>query len=290
MAFIEEQLAIAIDYGSAFSETTAVQITTTNGGNEYRSLRHPYMIMEHDFGYSLRLDTWIISEILGLWARSGGMFGGFRVKNLSDFTTNNYKDAPTYADQLAVLSSSEVYQITRWYGTEGGSTAIRRRVLKPVAATTLVGITNPTNGNIQVLNDWTVDTTTGLITFTADNAGVITAITAAASAVLTVGANTYAVDDTVYISSVVGMTEINGQRGTVTARTSTTITLDIDSTAYTAYTSGGVTNTSPQTGETVRAGCEFDIPCRFDSDLSGVTYANFETLGVSVSVVELLNP
>lgn len=290
MAFLEEQLPITIDYGSSFSESTATEITITNGGNEYRSLRHPYMMLEHDFGYQLRLETWIIAQILDLYVRAGGRFDGFRVKNLSDFTTNNYKDSPTFSDQLAVLVSAGVYQITRWYGTEGGATAIRRRCLKLVVGTTLVGISNPSNGNIQSLNGWAVDTTTGQITFT-DNQTAITGITQAASAVITVGSSHgYVADDSVYISAAVGMTEINSQRALVTAVTSTTITVDIDSTLFTGYSSGGYVNTSPQTGETVRAGCEFDIPCRFESDLSGVTYSNFETMGVSVSVIELLNP
>lgn len=67
----------------------------------------------------------------------------------------------------------------------------------------------------------------------------ITDITAATQAVVTVGAHDFKVGDHWYIDDVSGMTEINNKNGLVTAVTGTTITLDIDSSGFTAYTSGG---------------------------------------------------
>jgi hypothetical protein len=67
----------------------------------------------------------------------------------------------------------------------------------------------------------------------------ITAITQAASAVITIGAHSFANNDVVHISGVVGMVEINGLSGTVTATAATTITVNINSAVFTAYTSGG---------------------------------------------------
>ena len=57
------------------------------------------------------------------------------------------------------------------------------------------------------------------------------------------------------------------------------------------YTSGGTVQTNPLTGEAVTAGFEFDLPMRFDSDLSGLTYATFDTLSTGgINLVEILNP
>lgn len=67
----------------------------------------------------------------------------------------------------------------------------------------------------------------------------ITAITKAASAVVTVGTHTYAIGDVVEFSGVAGMTQINSLTGTITATSSTTITVNINSTGFSAYTSGG---------------------------------------------------
>ena len=71
----------------------------------------------------------------------------------------------------------------------------------------------------------------------------ITGITQANPAVVTSSAHSYSNGDQVYINSVVGMTELNGKRFTVANVTATTFELTgIDSTAYTAYSSGGVAN------------------------------------------------
>lgn len=66
----------------------------------------------------------------------------------------------------------------------------------------------------------------------------ITAISQATQAVLTV-TTTFGVGQTVTISGVVGMTELNGNTYTVVANGVTTLTIDVDSTAFTAYVSGG---------------------------------------------------
>jgi uncharacterized phage protein (TIGR02218 family) len=99
----------------------------------------------------------------------------------------------------------------------------------------------------------------GTIAFTTgDNAGLkpmeikeyvgvksssITAITKAASAVVTVGTHTFIVGDVVTFSGVVGMTQINGLTGTVTAIAATTITVNIASTSFGTYSSGGTVAT-----------------------------------------------
>ena len=74
----------------------------------------------------------------------------------------------------------------------------------------------------------------------------ITAISQANPCVVTV-ANTYAIGDWVFISGVVGMTQLNGNYYSVLAAAAGAITLgdlngnQIDSTGFTAYTSGGTT-------------------------------------------------
>lgn len=94
-------------------------------------------------------------------------------------------------------------------------------------------------------------TTGGAFTINDSNALVtaqtITAITAATSAVVTIstggGSNPFAVGNTIAFASVVGMTQINAVVGTVTAiggvTTAWTITTNINSSAFTAYSSAG---------------------------------------------------
>ncbi len=73
----------------------------------------------------------------------------------------------------------------------------------------------------------------------------ITNITQAANAVVTVGTpHGLTNGDVVYFSSVAGMTNINGLTGTVTAATSLTFTVNINSTAFLAYTFGGAASST----------------------------------------------
>lgn len=78
-----------------------------------------------------------------------------------------------------------------------------------------------------------------------ESAKNITAITAANPAVVTSNSHGYADGDEVYISGISGMTELNGRNCLVANKTTNTFELtdlggtNIDSSAYTAYSSGG---------------------------------------------------
>ena len=67
----------------------------------------------------------------------------------------------------------------------------------------------------------------------------ISAITLATSAVVTVSASAFQVGDRVILANVGGMTQINGLKLFVLAASATSLTLNINSTNFTAYTSGG---------------------------------------------------
>lgn len=76
-------------------------------------------------------------------------------------------------------------------------------------------------------------------------AKTITGITKAASAVVTSTGHGLAVGAVVVFSGVVGMAEINGLCGVITAQTTNDFTVNIDSSAFTTYVSGG--SATPQT-------------------------------------------
>ena len=68
----------------------------------------------------------------------------------------------------------------------------------------------------------------------------ITDITQANPAVVTINSHGYANGDRIAIEAIVGMTELNGNRYSISGVTSNTFELfDVDSTGYTAYSSGG---------------------------------------------------
>lgn len=287
--FLEERLPVGVRMGASFADEYAVEITRTANGSEHRRLVHGYPMRVFTVNYTqLTADLW--SQVLDLYHRAYGMYAGFRVKAFDDYTTNGRTGTPTAFDQtLATVTSGSVYQLQVAYGTGGTPLGIGtpyRTIFKPVAGTTRVAIDALEQGALM----WSVDSATGRVTFAANKTRSVTGITKAASAVVTVGAHTFAVGESVRFSGVVGMTQINGLRGTITATGATTITVAINSSAFSSYISGGNVNTNPQSGETVKGGCEYDIPCRFNSRIDVNAIAHGLRDSGQIEIMELLNP
>lgn len=292
MPFLEERLPGCMDYGSANGAGFAAEVVVDAGDNTYTRLRHPYPIKRFEAGFGNKDYEYMLQELVDMFNRCGGMFGGFRFYDRQEFSTNDYIGTPAFGDQECVVVSEAAgtYQITRWYGVPSDPLATRRRVRKPVAGSVLAGI-KAANGTVTQITAFTVDITTGIITISANKTDTVVGITQAASAVVDVGTNTFVVGDSAVFSGVAGMTQINGRRGTIIAKPDTNhITVNINSTGFSAYTSGGTVNTRPQIGEALTAGCLFDIPVRFETDLSGVTFSNLNVLSTVVNLVEKLNP
>lgn len=287
--FLEERLPVGVKMGASYSDEYTVEITQTAGGSEYRRLVHPYPRRVFNISYTqLTDDMW--SQALALYHRAYGMYAGFRVKAVDDYTTNARTATPTATDQtLEVVTAGTVYQLQVAYGSGGTPLGIGtpyRTIFKPVSGTTKIAIDSLEQGALM----WSVSTITGLVTFAANKTRSVTAITKATSAVVTVGAHTMLVGESAHFTGVVGMTEINGLRGTISAIAATTITVGINSTAFTTYSSGGTVNTNPQTGEVVKGGCEYDIPCRFNCRIDVNAVARDVRTSGEIEIVELLNP
>ena len=286
--FLEERISSLIRMGSSYVDDYAVDIVTTSGGQEYRSLVHPFPVRKFDISYLLD-NNQTYAELQAIYHRAHGRFAGFRARCFDEWSSNGRVGTPTAFDQPMGLVSAGVYQLRKLYGTDkaaGATGYAYREIRKPVSGTVRVAI-----GATEIRNaDWSVDATTGRVTFAADKTVAITGISKASSAVLTVGANSFAVGESVQVSGVVGMTDINGMRAQVTARDATTITVAINSTAFSTYTSGGVVHTRPQPGESVTAGFEFDFPVRFNTTLPiGQDYPGYRAVD-GVELIELLNP
>lgn len=284
--FLEERLPIAVRAGASYSDQYAVEITQTASGSESRRLIHPYPVRVYNVFYTQETaDLW--DQILSLYHRAYGMYAGFRVKALDDYTTNNRTGAPTASDQTLVLVSAGIYQLRVAYGGSGSPITIGkpyRTIFKPVSGTIKIAI-----GSSEQTTRFTASTINGEVTFT-NYTKAITGISKATSAVITVGSHTYNVGDSVHISGASGMTQINNQRAFITAKDAATITVQINSSAYSTYTSGGNVNTAPQTGETVYGGCEYDIPCRFNSRIDVTALSPFVRESSQIEIIELLNP
>ena len=209
--FLEEQAPINIDFGSSFGQSYAVLNTQTSSGDSYGILQNPFPVLRYDLGYTNREQSYTMEGIIDLYHRSGGTFGGFRLKDWADYSTNNFVDAPTAVDQVCLATGNlGEYQIIRWYGVQDDLTQPRREIKKPVDGTGLVAV------DTVIATEYTIDYTTGLIQF---NVGF-----------------------------------------------------------------------EPLPSEVVSCGCLFDIPVRFEANLTGANLNTWDTLSANLNVVELLNP
>lgn len=287
--FLEERLSDLVRYGSSYTDEYAVDIVQTSGGQEYRALVHPFPLRKFNISYLLDNDK-TYAELQAVYHRAHGRFAGFRVRCYDEWSSNGRTGTPTAFDQSMGLVSSGVYQLRKYYGldkTAGATGYAYREIKKPVSGTVKVGI-----GATEIRSaDWSVVTTTGRVTFAADVTYAITAVTKAASAVITLGTHSLVVGQSVQVSGIItGMTEINGLRALITAKDATTITVAINSTAFSTYSSGGVVHTRPQAGEAVTAGFEFDFPVRFNTSMPiGQDYPGYRSVD-GVELIELLNP
>jgi hypothetical protein len=115
----------------------------------------------------------------------------------------------------------------------------------------------------------------------------ITAITAANPAVVTSNSHGYSNGDFVIISGVVGMTEVNGKTFKVADKTTNTFELqdvdgtDINSSGYTAYSSGGVANKIYQITSPYLTAELFDIKFAQSADVMYITHPNHEVMKLS---------
>lgn len=286
--FLEERISERIRYGSVWQDDYTVTITMTAGGGEYRSLVQPWPVRSFEVSFVENVDAaW--AEVLSLYHRAYGKYAGFRLRCFDEDSTNGHRGEPTALDQVLSVVSTGVYQLRKRYGTDKGAITIghpERVIYKPVAGTVKVAIAGQ-----ALTTGWTASTTNGRVTFAANKTRSITAITKSAQAVLTVGAgHTYVVGDSVHVSGVAGMTQINGKRAFVTAVAASTITIGLDTTTYGTYTSGGTANTQPQVGESVTGGCRFDFPVRFNSAIPvGQAWPKHRALE-QLSLIEILNP
>lgn len=148
------------------------------------------------------------------------------------------------------------------------------------------------------------------ITSVTPSTAAITAITKAANAVVTSPGHGLITGQSVTFSGVGGMTQINGLTGLVTFISSTQYSVNINSTAFSTYTSGGIgtpttivfvlpVNTTgktliggsfyayPQAADALVWAGEFDIAVRFDMDWLEIGIDQGLMLWDNVTLVEL---
>jgi uncharacterized protein (TIGR02217 family) len=283
-AFDAAQFPPDVSRGAQFGPTFSTIVVETVSGGEVRISQWP--VCRHRGTISLEARTPAqFAQLKAFFLARSGRARAFRFKDWSDFSVTNEPLVPLPANSLPTNppAGAPTVQLVKSYND--GLINYVRNIYAPVVSP---AVTLRKNGG--AFGGFSLDTTTGLASLTLLNSKAITNITQAASAVVTVGAaNGFAVNDLVYFSNVFGMTQINGLVGQVTAAPGTTITVNINSTAFSAYTSGGTAAKYLVSTDTLDWTGQFDTPVRLDTDeLQGVQEDVAILSWSSIGIVELV--
>jgi uncharacterized protein (TIGR02217 family) len=150
--FIEERLDIQVSEGSSGGPGFRTTVFESDAGFEQRNVSWSKARARYDLSYGIRHED-DFQTVLSMFYVCKGRATGFRMRDWGDYILT---------DELIGTGdgSEDTYQITRTYTV--GAQSYVREIKKPVTGTLVVKV----NDVIQTLTtDYTIDYTTGIITF-----------------------------------------------------------------------------------------------------------------------------
>jgi uncharacterized protein (TIGR02217 family) len=168
MAFFEVQFPVHISYGSSMGPERKTQVFTAINGFEHRNQQWENSIRTYNAGTGVTTED-ELAQVVDFFEEVRGMANGFRWKDWGDYKSCIPSLDPSPTDQ-AIGIGDEVtteFQLSKIYG--GVFNPYTRAITKPVTGTVSVAL-----DSVEQLSGWSVDNTTGIVTFdTAPANGVI---------------------------------------------------------------------------------------------------------------------
>lgn len=168
-AFHEIQFPNEISKGSSGGPSRKTQVVTLASGFEERNSSWANSRRKYDAALGIR-NINDLHAVIVFWEARAGKLYGFRWKDWTDYRSSPTSTTTTHADQVIGTGNgtNRVFQLVKNYISGVGSWS--RTIKKPVAGTVKVGLNGVNQATPAV---WSVDTTTGIVTFvTAPGAGV----------------------------------------------------------------------------------------------------------------------
>lgn len=210
MSFIESpRFPISVSWGSTAAPMYSTTVTVLRSGHEVRNSLWSYPLSRYNVAAGVRSERELY-DLIEFFHAVKGRFHGFRFKDRWDYKSVFFRDPISSLDQTIGTGdgSTATFQLKKIYAK--GTLQQTRLIRKPVQGTVMVAV-----GGVQKTEGvhYTVDYTTGIITFTAGNI--------------------------------------------------------------------------PASGQSVTAGFEFDVPCRFDTDELPTALETYKAGSVTVTISEI---
>jgi len=160
MAFHEVRFPDDISRGARGGPERRTQIVELASGDEERNASWANSRRRYDAAYGIRRADDLAAVVAFFEARNGRLYG-FRWKDWADFKSCLPSGTPAATDQAIGTGDSATtdFQLVKVYAS-GAQTWIRT-ISKPVAGTVRIAI-----DGVDQASGWSVDTTTGVVTFT----------------------------------------------------------------------------------------------------------------------------
>ncbi|ATX65517.1 DUF2460 domain-containing protein [Roseinatronobacter bogoriensis] len=171
MSFHEVRFPDAISRGARGGPERRTQIVELGSGIEERNASWANSRRRYDVAYGIRRADDLAAVVAFFEARNGRLHG-FRFKDWSDYKSCAPSQLPGPLDQPIGTGNGSVTSFALLKRYTSGDQNWTRAITKPVAGSVRLAL-----GGVEQVSGWSVDTTTGVVTFgTAPAAGI--AITA----------------------------------------------------------------------------------------------------------------
>jgi len=167
--FHEIRFPTAIAFHSTGGPERKTEIVTLGSGFEERNAVWANSRRRYDAGYGVRSLDDLHAAIAFFEARQGRLFG-FRFKDWSDFKSCAPGATPSPLDQALGTGDGHatVFQLVKTYAS--GPSSWQRVIAKPVAGTVRVAV-----AGVELMSGFSVDATSGVVTFASAPTGALTA-------------------------------------------------------------------------------------------------------------------
>lgn len=161
MAFHEVRFPDNISRGARGGPERRTQIVELASGDEERNASWANSRRRYDVAYGIRRADDLAAVVAFFEARNGRLHG-FRFKDWGDHKSCLPSNLPSPLDQLIGIGNGSVskFQLLKVYAS--GDQEWTRVIPKPVAGTVRIAF-----AGIEQVSGWSVDTTTGLVSFDA---------------------------------------------------------------------------------------------------------------------------
>jgi uncharacterized protein (TIGR02217 family) len=254
MAHYDLLFPVGISYGALGGPMWNTSLITRSSGYEQGLQRWSAPLWSFDVAKGIRSQAHMDECYRFFLTVACGMANSFLYKDEADYTV---LAADGRLGTTAVGTGEPTYQMYKRYAT--GVVTFDRAITKLLAGSaTIYRDAAPVTEGVSAGNI-SYDVTTGIVTFVADstkpvNANstkAITGISQANPGSVTCVGHGFTTGDKIKITSVGGMTQVNNTYYTITVTGTDTFTIGVNTSGYSAYTSGGsaikygITQTNP---------------------------------------------